>query len=104
MKKPLQTVRCKACGQEILFIPTRLYKKCPVDAEPVYVVPSAEAENIYVTPDGGTIRGYEIGNTFDDEQANIRLAYVSHFATCTNPGRFRRRNDPTMIHEEEKKC
>ena len=36
------TTRCRACGAEIMFIETSLYKKTPVDAEPVYILPNED--------------------------------------------------------------
>ena len=56
--------------------------------------PDAKGPGTYVLPSGGTIRGEIVPDTFDDENADLRLAYVSHFATCTEPERFRKRNKP----------
>lgn len=84
------TTRCRACGEEIMFIPTALYKKTPVNAEPVWIRPDENAKGLYVTPKGDTIRGEIVPDTFDDERADLKVAYVSHFATCTTPEQFRK--------------
>lgn len=82
--------KCRACNKDIMFIATDLYKKTPVDADPVWVRPDAKGPGTYILPNGGTIRGEAVGDAFDDENAGLRLAYVSHFATCTNPEAFRK--------------
>lgn len=92
-KNPL-TTKCRACGAEIMFIETTLYKKTPVDAEAVWVRPDPKGPGTYVLPNGGTIRGEAVGDAFDDENVGLKLAYVSHFATCTNPDTFRKPRKP----------
>ena len=97
MKNPrVETTKCRACGAEIRFIPTALYKKAPVDAEPVYIVPVEATKEpgevgTYILPTGGTIRGQIVPDEDIDADTDIKLAYVSHFATCTAPERFRKR-------------
>lgn len=90
MKNMPLTTRCRACKAEIMFIQTALYKKIPVNAEPVWIRPDENAKGTYVLPTGDTIRGEIVPDTFDDEKAGLRLAYVSHFATCTTPEQFRK--------------
>ena len=89
-----ETTKCRACGKEIRFIKTALYKATPVDAEPVYIEPDQGAEGIYVLPTGGTIRGRIIPDEEIEQDTELRMAYVSHFATCTEPGRFRKPRKP----------
>ena len=87
-----QTAKCRACGAEVLFIPTAPYKKAIVDAEAVYIEPDESANGVYILPTGGTIRGRIIPDEDIDEKTDLKLAYVSHFATCTEPDRFRKRS------------
>ena len=65
-----------------------------MDAEPVYIAPDQGADGIYVLPTGGTIRGRIIRDEEIERDTELRLAYVSHFATCTEPGRFRKQKNP----------
>ena len=60
-----KTTRCRACGAEIMFIPTMLYKKTPVDAEPVYIRPDTNSKKVFVLPTGGTINGEPVGDAVD---------------------------------------
>jgi len=71
-------IRCRKCGGEILFITTPKGHKMPVDA----VQPSANNSKLRVVRKDGTVAtGYTVG----DE------ALVSHWATCTAPDEFRKR-------------
>ena len=88
-KNPL-TTQCRACNREIMFIETALYKKIPVDAEPVWVRPDEKAAKSYVLPNGSIIKGEAVGDAFDDETAELKLAYISHFATCPCADQFRK--------------
>lgn len=63
MANHLKTVRCRACDQYIVFLPTASGKQMPVDAESV-----TEGDELF------------------DSQVHI-----SHFATCPEADRFRRR-------------
>ena len=101
--------KCRACGKDILFIETALYKKMPVDAEPVYIVPEEGPQRgrqvgTYILPTGGTIRGQIVRDADIDGNTELRLAYVSHFATCTNPERFRKRGEKREMKASETKA
>lgn len=65
-----------------------------MDAEPVWIVPDQEADGIYVLPTGGTIRGRIIPDEEIEQDTELRMAYVSHFATCTRPQDFRKPRKP----------
>lgn len=88
-KNPL-TTKCRACGAEIMFIETALYKKTPVNAEPVWVRTDTLKKDTFLLPSGETIQGERVPENFDDEKAALKLAYVSHFATCPEADKFRK--------------
>lgn len=88
-KNPL-TTQCRACKKEIMFIETALYKKIPVDVVPVWVRTDTMVKNTFVLPSGETIKGEQVPETFADEKAPIKLAYISHFATCPCADQFRK--------------
>ena len=79
---------CRACGKPIIFLKTLKGKTTPVDAEAVYFIPDLAGKNLYVLPDGGTMRGVEP----KPEDKDRHIGYISHFATCTTPDFFRKRN------------
>ena len=80
---------CRACGAEIGFIKTKAFRTVPVDAEPVWIKPGDGFG--YILPDGSTIQGQLAGDADDDPDGNLIEAYISHFATCTEPDAFRKR-------------
>ena len=77
---------CRACGKKIMFLKTHNGKTVPVDAESVYFVPDIRGKNLYVLPDGGTLRGVEPMEGDQDKH----IGYISHFATCPNADQFRK--------------
>ena len=85
----MNTTKCRACGKEIGFIKTKLYKTVPVDAEPVWIRPGDGFP--YILADGQTVWGQIAGDADDDPDSNLIEAYISHFATCTEPEAFRKR-------------
>ena len=60
----LKTVPCRSCGEYIVFLPTKSGKQMPVDAESVT----------------------EGDSEFDAS------THVSHFSTCPDAGKFRKRD------------
>ena len=81
-----RTALCRGCGKEIAFIKTVKGKTMPVNPESVYFIP-AGGPNTYVMEDGTIKRGRE--PAFADK--NTQIGYISHFATCTEADKFRKR-------------
>jgi hypothetical protein len=70
---------CEACGQALKFIRMRSGKWMPVDAT-MFVAQKADPAMRLVQSDGTIKTGVEPGDA----------GYISHFATCHDPGRFRK--------------
>ena len=81
-----RTKPCRGCGKEIAFIKTVKGKSMPVDPDSVYFVPEG-GPNTYVTIDGEVVRGRE--PHYADKETQI--GYVSHFATCPERDKFKRK-------------
>ena len=82
---------CRGCGAEILIIKTGgFYKTVQVDAEPVWIRQQSGGDS-FITADGRTVFGVIAGDADDDPDSNLVKAYESHFATCPDANRFRRR-------------
>lgn len=82
-----KTVACRACGKEIAFIKTVKGKTMPVDPEAVYFIEGAGMA-AFVMIDGSVKHGKKVE---DDNTLGAWIGYVSHFATCPEAGRFRKR-------------
>ena len=82
---------CRGCGKEIRWIKTKAGKTAPVNAEPVHFLPDPEGGDLFITPDGDTVRGWKIAT----ESNAAHDGYISHFATCTNPDYFRKSRKST---------
>lgn len=79
--------RCKACGQEIIWIKTKAGKAMPCDPQKIpYTTepPGGEKGKTLVLPDGRIATG-----SLDLE--SDKYGYISHFATCPAAEQFRRR-------------
>ena len=81
-----KTVRCRRCQKEIAFIQTVKGKSMPVNPTSIYFVP-AGGPNTYVMLDGTVQRGRE--PQYADK--NTQIGYISHFATCPDADKFRKR-------------
>lgn len=76
--------KCRGCGAEIDWIRTRAGKNMPVDPEPVFVI-VGEGDGHFVTDEGDVISGREV----PANNGTAEVAFVPHWATCPEAGRFR---------------
>lgn len=82
-----RTMPCRGCGKEIMFIKTEKGKTMPVDPKPVYFIPDERGSETYVMPGGKIERGRE-ANIADGDSS---IGYISHFSTCPNADKMRKR-------------
>lgn len=85
----MKRAKCKACGADIVFIPTKAGRVMPCDAQRI---PYRDAWG--KRADGGTLKlitedGMLTYGTLDFE--SDKIGYQSHFATCPAADQFRRR-------------
>lgn len=79
--------RCRSCGAEIRWIKTFSGKQMPVDAEPVRFFPDGEGRDMFVMKHGAVVSGTRAG--IDDDHTYV--GFISHFATCPNADKHRKR-------------
>lgn len=75
---------CRACGYRIRWIRTKNGKSMPCNAQAVRFTPGGGPET-FVTEDGKVERGRR-------RQDGEKTGYISHFATCPEADRFRKRD------------
>ena len=80
---------CRGCGKEIGFIKTIRGKTIPVDPSSHKFLPDPEGENVYVTLEGTVEHGRELPILSNDP--DLKYGFTSHFATCPEADRMRRR-------------
>lgn len=87
MKENNSMGNCRSCGARILWIRTAAGRNMPVDPAPLGYRKVPGGRERIVTPDGDVITGEkcEAGETPDG------YGYMSHFATCPEAGRHRKR-------------
>lgn len=81
---------CRSCGKQIMWIRTKAGKNMPVDSMTVnYKLPKdgEKATEKLVTSFGEVISANRAQSVEDSDG----FGYISHFATCPNAGRHRRR-------------
>lgn len=85
----MKTAKCKACGADLVFIPTKAGRVMPCDAQKI-PYRDAWGERVkgdtlkLITEDGMLTYGVL---DFDSD----KIGYQSHFATCPAADQFRRR-------------
>ena len=79
--------KCRGCDAEIVWIKLPSGKSMPCDADPVLYRERKGAPGKIVTQNGEVI-SCDI-DVASDEATGV--GYVSHFSTCPQAGKFRRR-------------
>lgn len=78
---------CRGCGRPILWIRTAAGRSMPCDPELVTYWQRAGGREKIVTPNGEVLSA-ELAGAPDRATG---LGYISHFATCPERDRFKRR-------------
>lgn len=79
---------CKGCGREIRWIRMETGKAMPTDPEEIRFFVSG-GPNTYITPDGKTLRGYEVTDPGYPLNLSMRRGYKPHWATCPAAAHFK---------------
>ena len=80
---------CKACGARIVWIRSSGGKQIPCDEKMVTFRKEKGATGKFVTKDGNVVSGELVENLASC--TNACVGYTSHFATCSEPQRFRQK-------------
>lgn len=76
--------RCRSCGADIIWIKMASGKAMPCDADPIPYCEVFSGGMKLVTKNGEIVQG-----AYDGTSENV--AYQSHFATCPDANKFRKR-------------
>ena len=79
--------KCRSCGAEIIWIKTAGRKAMPCNPEQVAYWQEKKGSEKIVTPNGEVVSAELSG--IPGKQTGI--GYISHFATCPNADKHRRR-------------
>ncbi len=79
---------CKGCGAPIDWIRTTEGRYMPVDPEPVFIVMGGDPD-YFITDEGAMLIGRRA--LPEEERPGLEVAFIPHWKTCPDAGRFRRR-------------
>ena len=79
--------KCRSCGQQVILIKTVAGKNMPCNPQLVTYRHGDGKEKI-VTPNGEVLSGELVGAGTQDATG---IGYISHFATCPNATRHRKK-------------
>lgn len=82
----MRTGTCKGCGAQIVWIKSAWGKMIPCDAKLLRYRENPEGREAVVTEDGNCVRC-----DLEFEGLSTGMARKSHFATCPEAAKFRRR-------------
>lgn len=83
--------RCRSCGAEVTFVPTRAGKLMPLDPHPAEDGNVRLDRTVWADPAAVVLAGDELTEVRDRAEEPL---YRPHFATCPNADRHRRRRTP----------
>ena len=78
---------CRGCGAAIIWIRTAGNKSIPCDPEQV-LYRSKKGGGIKIVTPNGEVLSAELESNPNEATG---IGYISHFATCSEAGRFRKR-------------
>jgi hypothetical protein len=82
--------KCKSCGSEIIWIKMKSGKSMPCNPRGIHYRKQVHGDKgcmlTLVTSDGNVV----VGQVCDEDESEL-FGYVSHFATCPNADRHRKR-------------
>lgn len=78
---------CRGCGVKIVWIKTSAGKSMPCNPDPVTYWQKAKAAGKVVTPNGEVLSCEFEG----DLHEATGIGYISHYATCPQAARFKRK-------------
>ncbi len=78
---------CRGCGARIDWIRTKAGKMMPVDPAAIMVI-EGEGREVFVTDEGENITGRRA--LPEEENRDLPVGFVPHWATCRRAGDFRR--------------
>lgn len=85
--RAMQLALCRSCSARVVWIRTQSGKRMPLDADP-----SPKGDFVIVKHiDGGTLAVLVTPKTVEFYH-DIKERYLSHFATCPDAGKWRRRD------------
>lgn len=87
----MREVKCKACGAPIRFIKMRNGRPMPVNPVALEIVPIQKGGHTYITADGYSTQGVPKKENMFYDGVDPIIAFESHFATCTDAKKFRKR-------------
>lgn len=79
-------IKCRSCGEKIMFIRTKAGKSMPVNPAFVSFKNNPDGKDRIVLPSGNVIA---CDANVDAKEAD-GYGYISHFATCPNASRHRK--------------
>lgn len=101
----MNTIKCKSCGADIVFIKTPSGKSIPCDAKSVVYIKTEEGKDRVVTGKGATLRcEIVIDRECVNEEGTVNgcelvrkqpyetgQGFIPHWSTCDAPDKFRKR-------------
>ena len=87
MSSSLIITKCRSCGAEIVFVRTRNGKSMPCNATPIKFKEDNDGKEKFVLGNGDVVIGVRV----DDIHEATGIGMISHFATCPDAGKFRRK-------------
>lgn len=88
MQKGEPMAKCKSCGADIIWIKMQSGKSMPCDPYKRTII-KGKGKEVIVTNNGEIIHG----SFADFEHGANAVGYISHFSTCPNANKHRRRTD-----------